>query len=116
MTRLATVVAFAASPRLSGPVERFDGGKPVDPVGVDAAENDTVLEDRVDADDAAVELDGLPARVEPEQASDAAAAQQPDAVGHHLSVSCGLDDEVETANLLPERPERFVPGADVVGT
>ena len=45
------------------------------PPGVDAAEEDAVLEDRVDGEDAAVERDPLLAPVDPEQARDAAPAQ-----------------------------------------
>ena len=90
-------------PALARPVERLDRGEPVDAVRVDAAEDDAVLEDRVDAEDAAVELDRLRPRVEPEQAGDAVPAQQPDAVGHHLRVAGRLDDEVEAADLVPER-------------
>ena len=76
--------------------------EPVDPVCVHAAEDDAVLDDRVDADDAPVELDGPSACVEPEQARDAVAPQQPDAVGHHLGVPGRLDHEVEPADLLPQ--------------
>ena len=66
-------------------------------MGVDAPEEDAILEDRVEPEHRPVDCDRLRAAVDAEQAGDAAAAQQPEAVGHHLRVADGRDDEVEAA-------------------
>ena len=65
--------------------------------------SDAILEHRVDAEHAAVERDGLLAAVDAEQAGDATAPQEPEAVGHQLRVAGRLDDEVEAAELRASR-------------
>ena len=67
---------------------------------IDAAEEDAVLEDRVEPEHRPVDGDRLRASVDPEQARDAAAAEEPEAVGHHLCIGDGRDDEVEAARLV----------------
>ena len=106
-TRRPTNCGSASGQRSRARSSELDCGEPVDPVRVDAAEDDAVLEDHVDAEDAAVELDRLLPAVEPEQAGDTAPAEHPDAVGHHLDVAGRLDDEVEAADVLPKRAQRL---------
>src|SRR3954452_1280218 len=75
--------------KLAGParlraIELLDRRQPVHPVGVHAAQQSAVLEDRVDADDAAVETYLLLVSVDAKQAGDAVSAKQGERVEHHL--------------------------------
>src|SRR6266576_978117 len=74
-------------PALPRSVEIGDRGQPVLAVRVDASEENAVLEDRVHAQDPAVELDRLATRVAPEQASDSAPAEQTQCLRHQLRVT-----------------------------
>ena len=87
-------------PALAGAVEIGDGPDPVLAGRVDAAEEDAVLEDRVERQGAAFERDLLHAGIDAEQAGNAASAQEPEGVGHQLRVTRCLDDQVESAQVL----------------
>ena len=67
-------------PPAAHPVEALDGGLPVLSVGVDAAEERAVLQDRVDSEHASVDGDVAWPAVDAEQAGDAVAAKQGDGV------------------------------------
>ena len=98
-TRRPTNCSSSAGQRSRSAVEIGDGGEPVLAGRVDAAEEHAVLEDRVERERPAVERDLLLARVDAEQAGDAAAAQEAESVGHQLGIAGRLDDEVEAAEL-----------------
>ncbi len=74
-TRRPTMCSSASCQRSRARSSAATPGEPVLAVGVDAAEDDAILEHRVDADHAAVERHGLLAAVDAEQAGDATAPQ-----------------------------------------
>src|SRR5213592_1003866 len=85
-------------PALARSVEIIDCGQPVLAMRVDASKENAVLEDRVHAQDRAVELDRLATRVDPKEARDSAPAKQAQRLRHQLRVAGRLDHEIE----LPE--------------
>jgi len=87
-------------------VERLDRGVPVLPLGVYASEEDAVAEDHVDCERTPVDRDALFPAVDPEQARDAAAPQEADAIGHQLGIAGRLDDEVDA--LFDRRPTHVI--------
>src|SRR5439155_13651695 len=92
------------------------GGEPILSLRVDAAEDDAVPENHVVGENRALDTDGLPARVDSEQAGDTAATQQAERLGHYLRVPRGLHHEVEAAHVVAYRPERDLRGRDVART
>src|SRR4051812_14961516 len=100
-------------PALARAGEVLHAGRPVNAVGVHAAEHRAVAEDDVDAEDAAVDPHVARAAVDAEQARDAIAAQQRERIEHELRVARRLDDDVKAADILGERPERGVARRDV---
>ena len=95
-------------------VKRFDRGNPVLALCIRAAEEHVVLENRVDAEHAPVDLDGLLSGVDPEQARNTVAPEQAHAVGHDLSVAGRLHDEVEATHVLAKREKWRFACRDVV--
>src|SRR5207244_9714122 len=86
-------------PAFARSVEIIDRGQPVLAVRVDASKENAVLEDRVDAQHRAVELDLLDTRIDPEQARDSAPAEQAQRLCHQLGVAGRSDHEVELPDL-----------------